>query len=78
MTTTMTILITGILLVWLCFSIVFVIDGIQGLINGHRHEKREQASEARELEYRKAREKREQEQAARDLEYREKRMKELE
>ena len=46
-----TILITGILAMWLCFSVVFLITAVQSLINDRKREKREREQAERELEY---------------------------
>lgn len=46
-----TILITGILAMWLCFSVVFLITAVQSLIYDRKREKREREQAERELEY---------------------------
>ena len=46
-----TILITGILAMWLCFSVVFLITAVQNLIYDRKREKREREQAARDLEY---------------------------
>lgn len=46
-----TILITGILAMWLCFSVVFLITAVQCLIYDRKREKREREQAERELEY---------------------------
>ena len=46
-----TILITGILAMWLCFSVVFLITAVQSLIYDRKREKREREQAARDLEY---------------------------
>ena len=46
-----TILITGILAMWLCFSVVFLITAVQSLIYDRKREKRERAQAERDLEY---------------------------
>ena len=46
-----TILITGILAMWLCFSVVFLITSVQNLIYDRKREKRESEQAARDLEY---------------------------
>ena len=46
-----TILITGILAMWLCFSVVFLITAVQSLIYDRKREKRESEQAARDLEY---------------------------
>lgn len=46
-----TILITGILAMWLCFSVVFLITAVQNLIYDRKREKREHEQAARDLEY---------------------------
>lgn len=45
------VLIYGLLLTWLIFSLVFLADAIQTLIYNHKSEKRAKESAARELEY---------------------------
>ena len=46
-----TILITGILAMWLCFSVVFLITAVQSLIYDRKREKREREQAARDAEY---------------------------
>ena len=46
-----TILITCILAMWLCFSVVFLITSVQNLIYDRKREKREREQAERELEY---------------------------
>ena len=46
-----TILITGILAMWLCFSVVFLITAVQSLIYDRKREKRELAQAERDKEY---------------------------
>jgi len=46
-----TILITGILAMWLCFSVVFLITAVQSLIYDRKREKREREQAERDLEY---------------------------
>lgn len=46
-----TILITCILAMWLCFSVVFLITAVQSLIYDRKREKREREQAERELEY---------------------------
>lgn len=46
-----TILITGILAMWLCFSVVFLITAIHTLIYDRKREKREREQAERDLEY---------------------------
>ena len=43
-----TILITGILAMWLCFSVVFLITAVQSLIYDRKREKREREQAERE------------------------------
>ena len=51
MTTLQTILVTTLLAIWLCFSLVFLITAIQSAIYDRKREKREKEQAARELEY---------------------------
>ena len=46
-----TILLTALILIWLCFSVVFLITSIQSAIFDRRREKREREQAARDLEY---------------------------
>lgn len=46
-----TVLTTALLVMWLCFSITFLVSAIQSFIFDHRREKREQEKEQRDLEY---------------------------
>ena len=46
-----TILITGILAMWLRFSVVFLITAVQSLIYDRKREKREREQAERDLEY---------------------------
>ena len=50
-----TILVIVLLVIWLLFSVVFLITVIQNLINDHKRELREQESAKRDLEYHEAR-----------------------
>ena len=50
-TTLQTILLTAIILIWLCFSVVFLITSIQSAIYDRKREKREREQAARDLEY---------------------------
>ena len=49
------ILVSILLIIWLVFSVVFLITVIQNLINDHKREIREQESAKRDLEYHEAR-----------------------
>lgn len=51
MTTLQTILVTTLIAIWLCFSIVFLVTAIQSAVYDRRREKREKAQAARDLEY---------------------------
>jgi hypothetical protein len=51
MTTLQTILVTALIAIWLCFSIVFLVTAIQSAVYDRRREKREKAQAARDLEY---------------------------
>lgn len=51
MTTLQTILVTALIAIWLCFSIVFLVTAIQSAMYDRRREKREKAQAARDLEY---------------------------
>ena len=51
MTTLQTVLTTALLVMWLCFSITFLVSVIQSFIFDRRREKREQEKEQRDLEY---------------------------
>ncbi|WP_410043872.1 hypothetical protein [Oribacterium sp. P9] len=42
---------TALLVMWLCFSITFLVSDIQSFIFDRRREKREQKKEQRDLEY---------------------------
>ncbi len=44
-------ILTALLITWLCISIGFFVSMIQSIITDHRHEKREQDREMRDLEY---------------------------
>ena len=46
-----TILITGILAMWRCCSVVFLITAVQSLIYDRKREKREEESAKRDAEY---------------------------
>lgn len=45
------IILTALLVAWLCISIGFFVSMIQSIITDHRREKRDQEREARDLEY---------------------------
>ena len=51
MTSLQTILVTALIAIWLCFSVVFLITAIQGAAYDRKREKREIAQAARDLEY---------------------------
>ena len=51
MTTLQTILVTALIAIWLCFSIVFLVTAIQSAVYDRRREKREKAQADRDLEY---------------------------
>ena len=51
MTTLQTILVTALIAIWLCFSIVFLVTAIQIAVYDRKREKREKAQAARDLEY---------------------------
>ena len=55
MTTLQTILVTTLLAIWLCFSLVFLITAIQSAIYDRKREKREKEQAVRDLEYREKR-----------------------
>ena len=46
-----TILVTGILAVWFCLSISFLVSSIMSVVYDRKREKREKAQAARDLEY---------------------------
>lgn len=46
-----TILVTGILVVWLCLSVNFLISSISSILYDRKRDKREQEQAARDLEY---------------------------
>ncbi len=50
-TTLQTILLTVIIVIWLCFSIVCLINTVRSGIYDRKRDKREQEREARDLEY---------------------------
>ena len=50
-TTLQTILLTALIFIWLCFSVVFLITSIQSAIYDRKREKREREHAARDLEY---------------------------
>lgn len=50
-TTFQAILLTVLILIWLCFSVVCLIAAIQNLILDRRRERREREQAARDLEY---------------------------
>ena len=50
-TTLQTILLTALIFIWLCFSVVFLITSIQSAIYDRKREKREREQAARDLEY---------------------------
>jgi cell division protein FtsL len=51
MTNIQTILVCALLVIWLCFSVVFLITAIQSLVYDRKREKREREQAARDLEY---------------------------
>ena len=51
MTTLQTILVTALIAIWLCFSLVFLVTAIQSAVYDSKREKREKAQAARDLEY---------------------------
>ncbi len=51
MTSLQTILVTALIVIWLCFSVVFLITAIQSAVYDRKREKREKAQAARDLEY---------------------------
>lgn len=51
MTTIQTILLLALLVVWLCFSVVFLITAVQSFIYDRKREKRELAQAERDKEY---------------------------
>lgn len=51
MTMIQTILITALLAIWFCFSVVFLITAIQSFVFDRKREKREKAQATRDLEY---------------------------
>lgn len=51
MTMLQTVLTTALLVMWLCFSITFLVSAIQSFIFDRRREKRELEKEQRDLEY---------------------------
>lgn len=51
MTIIQTILATGLMAIWLCVSIMFLICSIQSFINDRKREKRELEQEQRDREY---------------------------
>ena len=51
MTTLQTILVTALIAIWLCFSIVFLVNAIQSAAYDRRREKREKEQAVRDLEY---------------------------
>ena len=50
MTTIQTILLLALLVIWLCFSVVFLITAVQSFIYDRKHEKREREQAARDAE----------------------------
>ena len=50
-TTLQTVLLTALIIIWLCFSVVFLITSIQSAIYDRKREKREREQAARDLEY---------------------------
>jgi len=50
-TTLQAVLLTVILIIWLCFSVTFLIAAIQNAIYDRKREKREREQAARDLEY---------------------------
>lgn len=51
MTTIQTILVIALLVIWLCFSVVFLITAVQSFIYDRKREKRELAQAKRDKEY---------------------------
>ena len=51
MTTIQTILLLTLLIIWLCFSVVFLITAVQSFIYDRKREKRELAQAERDKEY---------------------------
>ncbi len=51
MTTIQTILLLALLVIWLCFSVVFLISSIQSFIYDRKREKREREQATRDAEY---------------------------
>ena len=51
MTTIQTILLLALLVIWLCFSVVFLITAVQSFIYDRKREKRELAHAERDKEY---------------------------
>mgnify|MGYP001637690434 CR=1 FL=1 len=51
MTTIQTILLLALLVIWLCFSVVFLITAVQSFIYDRKREKRELAQAERDKEY---------------------------
>lgn len=51
MTTIQTILLLALLVIWLCFSVVFLITAVQSFIYDRKREKRELAQAKRDKEY---------------------------
>ena len=51
MTTIQTILLFALLVIWLCFSVVFLITAVQSFIYDRKREKRELAQAERDKEY---------------------------
>ena len=51
MTTMQNILLTVLVVIWLCFSIAILISAIQSAVYDHEREKREKAIAARDQEY---------------------------
>ena len=45
------ILVTALIAIWLCFSVVFLITAIQSAVYDRKREKREKAQAARDFEY---------------------------
>ena len=51
MATFESILLCALLIIWLCFSVVFLITAVQSLFYDRKREKREREQAARDLEY---------------------------
>ena len=51
MTTIQTILLLALLVIWLCFSVVFLITAVQSFVYDRKCEKREREQAARDAEY---------------------------